>query len=86
MTERGAWVTAEDYSAKLLEIALARAADDMRIKYVHANLENLNLLNADSFNIVVSCIVIQGMSDWKCIEYFAPKEHAFGHSQATTRR
>ena len=65
MAERGASVTAVDYSGKLLEIARERTADDLRIDYLHANLEHLDMLNDDTFDIVVSCIVVQSVPDYQ---------------------
>jgi ubiquinone/menaquinone biosynthesis C-methylase UbiE len=65
MAERGAFVTAVDYSAKLLEIARKRTADNLQIEYLHANLEHLDMLNDDTFDIVVSCVVIQDVPDYQ---------------------
>ena len=65
MAERGAFVTAVDYSARLLEIARERTADDLRIDYLHANLEHLDMLNDDTFDIVVSSLVIQDVPDYR---------------------
>jgi ubiquinone/menaquinone biosynthesis C-methylase UbiE len=63
MAERGASVTAVDYSRKLLEIAKERTGGDLRIDYLHANLEHLDMLNDDTFDSVVSCVVIQDVPD-----------------------
>ena len=65
MAERGAFITAVDYSEKMLEIARERTEDDLGIDYLHANLEHLDMLNDDAFDIVVSCIVIQRVPDYQ---------------------
>jgi ubiquinone/menaquinone biosynthesis C-methylase UbiE len=65
MAERGASVTAVDYSAKLLEIAKERTADHLQIEYLHASLEHLDMLNDDTFDIVASCVVIQDVPDYQ---------------------
>ena len=65
MAERGASVTAVDYSTRLLEIARERTTEDLGIDYVHANLEHLDMLNDDTFDIVVSSLVIQDVPDYQ---------------------
>lgn len=65
MAERGSIVTAVDYSARLLEIAKERTTDDLRIEYLHANLERLDMLRDDTFDVVVSCVVIQDVPDYQ---------------------
>jgi len=65
VAERGASVTAVDYSERLLEIARERTADELRIDYLHANLEHLDMLNDDTFDIVVSCVVVQDVPDYQ---------------------
>ena len=65
MAERGAFVTAVDYSARLLKIARERTADDLQVEYLHANLEHLDMLNDGTFDIVVSCVVIQAVPDYQ---------------------
>jgi ubiquinone/menaquinone biosynthesis C-methylase UbiE len=65
MAERGAFVTAVDYSEGLLEIARERTADDARIGYLYANLECLDMLDDGAFDIAVSCVVIQGVLDYQ---------------------
>jgi ubiquinone/menaquinone biosynthesis C-methylase UbiE len=62
---RGASVTAVDYAEKLLEIARERTADDLGVDYLHANLEDLDMLDDDTFDIVVSCIVIQAVPNYQ---------------------
>jgi ubiquinone/menaquinone biosynthesis C-methylase UbiE len=65
MAERGASVTGVDYSEKFLEIARERSSDDLRIDYLHANLEHLDMLNDDTFDFVVSCLVLQDILDYQ---------------------
>jgi len=65
MAERGANVTAVDYSERLLEIAKELTEDNTRINYRHANLENLEILSADSFDVIVSCVVLQDVPDYQ---------------------
>jgi len=63
MAERGATVTAVDFSERLLEIARERTPNTLGIDYLQANLEDLNFLGDDSFNSIVSCLAIQDVAD-----------------------
>jgi 2-polyprenyl-3-methyl-5-hydroxy-6-metoxy-1,4-benzoquinol methylase len=65
MAEQGACVTAVDYSVRPLEIAAERTADGLRIDYIPANLESLDMLDDNAFDIVVSCVVIQDVLDYQ---------------------
>ena len=65
LAERGAFLTEVDYAGKLLEIARERTADELRIEYIQANLEQLDMLEENMFDIIVSCIVIQDVMDYQ---------------------
>ena len=63
MAERGAIVTAVDYSEGLLDIARERTPDKLGINYLRENLENLSSINDSTFTIIVSCLVLQDVPD-----------------------
>ncbi|MDD2890612.1 MAG: class I SAM-dependent methyltransferase [bacterium] len=65
LAERGASVTAVDYSKELVEIARKRTQEGINIDYRHENLEHLNSLINDFFHMVVSCCAVQDVLDYK---------------------
>ncbi len=65
MAERGALVTGVDYSKRFLEIARRRTPAKLQIDYVHGNLESIDVLVKETFDIIVSCLVIQDVPDYQ---------------------
>jgi len=65
LARSGASVVAVDYAEKMIEIARVRTPADVAVTYKHANCENLDLLEAGSFDIVVSNMVLQDLSDYR---------------------
>lgn len=65
LAERGSQVTAVDYSKRFLEIARDRSATFPNIDFIHANLENLDVLSAHTFEFIVSCLVLQNVPDYQ---------------------
>lgn len=65
MTERGASVLAVDYAEGMLAIARERTPPDLGIDYRLANLEKLDGLQAETFGLVVSSMVIQDLPDYE---------------------
>lgn len=65
MSKMGAQVTAVDYSQRMLEIAKSRTSSDEKIVYQHGNCEDLNQLADESFDLVVSNMVIQDLADYR---------------------
>jgi SAM-dependent methyltransferase len=59
----GAHVTAVDFSRKLLAIAEERTDPALGIRYVHDNCERLEALDAGSYDVVVSSMVLQDLAD-----------------------
>ncbi|WP_029270578.1 class I SAM-dependent methyltransferase [Virgibacillus alimentarius] len=58
-------VTAIDYSEKMLEIAKERTPIDLRIDYKHGSCEDLNFLEDNSFDLIVSNMVIQDFANYE---------------------
>lgn len=56
-------VTAVDSSCRMLEIAKNRTPKDLVIDYKHANCENLTILENQSFDLIVSNMVIQDLAN-----------------------
>jgi ubiquinone/menaquinone biosynthesis C-methylase UbiE len=65
LAERGASVTAVDYSQAFLDIAKARTPHGLAIDYVHANLEHLDGLDDAIFDLVASSLVIQDVPQYQ---------------------
>lgn len=63
LAERGARVTAVDFSDRMIELAEERTTDVETIQYEQANLENLNQLADGQFDLVISNMVVQDVSD-----------------------
>jgi 2-polyprenyl-3-methyl-5-hydroxy-6-metoxy-1,4-benzoquinol methylase len=59
----GAHVNGVDYSRKLLAIAEERTDPVLGIRYVHGNCERLEALDAGSYDIVVSNMVLQDLAN-----------------------
>ena len=65
MAEQGAIVTALDYSQKLLNIAKERTNANLKIEYCHANLENMEKFLDQTFDIIVSSVVLQDIPNYQ---------------------
>lgn len=64
LSKQGANVTGIDYSCRMLELARQRT-DDESIKYLHGNIENLHSIESQSFDRVVSNMVIQDLEKYE---------------------
>ena len=62
---RGAKVTAVDYSREMLRIARERTGNDFGIEYRHANCEDLSCFAEESFDVVVSNMVLIDLDDYE---------------------
>lgn len=60
----GAHVTAVDYSKRMLEIAKERTTSE-QIDYKYGNCEDLSFLEDQSFDLIVSNMVIQDLADYE---------------------
>ncbi len=65
LADKGAKVVAVDYSRKMLEIARERTPSDYAIEYYYGNCENLDFLEDESFDIIVSNMVLQDLFDYE---------------------
>jgi ubiquinone/menaquinone biosynthesis C-methylase UbiE len=61
----GASVVAVDYSKNMLEIARKKTPKELNIEYRYGNCENLDFLEDESFDIIVSNMVIQDLENYK---------------------
>ncbi|MGB5945492.1 class I SAM-dependent methyltransferase, partial [Paenisporosarcina sp.] len=61
----GASVVAVDYSKNMLELARNKTPKELNIKYQHGNCEELNFLEDESFDVIVSNMVIQDLENYK---------------------
>ncbi|MFC6040417.1 class I SAM-dependent methyltransferase [Paenisporosarcina macmurdoensis] len=61
----GATVVAVDYSQNMLEIARKKTPKELNIEYRYGNCENLDFLEDESFDIIVSNMVIQDLENYK---------------------
>ncbi|MDX8047072.1 class I SAM-dependent methyltransferase [Gracilibacillus sp. S3-1-1] len=60
----GAIVTAVDYSPRMIEITKERTPNDLLIDYRQGNCEDLNTLEDNSFDLIVSNMVIQDLANY----------------------
>ncbi|WDZ57672.1 class I SAM-dependent methyltransferase [Paenibacillus polymyxa] len=65
MVRAGAWVEAVDYSTEMLRLAKERTPSAMGITYHHGNLERLEMFGDQSFDLIVSNMVIQDLEDYE---------------------
>ena len=64
LAEMGAIVTAVDYSQKMLEIARERTSAQYAITYYRGNCEDLSFLQSEQFDIIVSNMMLQDLSEY----------------------
>lgn len=65
LSKAGSNVTAVDYSPRMIEIAQERTPVDLKIKYVRGNCEKLDTLEDNSFDLIVSNMVIQDLPNYE---------------------
>ncbi len=63
LADKGAHVVAVDYSRNMLEIAKKRTPSHT-IEYYYGNCENLHFLKSQTFDIIVSNMVLQDLADY----------------------
>lgn len=63
LAKLGALVTGVDYSRELLAIAGERTDPDLAIHYLYGNCEHMDFLDAGSFDVIVSNMVLMDLSD-----------------------
>jgi ubiquinone/menaquinone biosynthesis C-methylase UbiE len=61
----GASVVAVDYSKNMLDIARKKTTKELNIKYHYGNCEKLDFLDDESFDVIVSNMVIQDLENYK---------------------
>ncbi|RCK09638.1 class I SAM-dependent methyltransferase [Bacillus licheniformis] len=57
------YINTIDYSTRMLEIAKERTPDGLHIHYRHGNCEDLHFLDEQSFDIIISNMVIQDLAN-----------------------
>ena len=65
LAKQGAFVTGIDFSEEMLAIAQERTNPVLGIQYVHDNCEKMDYFDIESFDIIVSNMVLQDLSDHK---------------------
>ncbi len=65
LAQKGASVTAVDYSEKMLELAKNRTEEDTNIIYNYGNCENLDFLAGNQYDMIVSNMVLQDLEDYQ---------------------
>ncbi len=65
MAKAGALVEAVDYSTEMLKLARERTPPALGITYHHGNLERLDLFRDQSFDLIVSNMVIQDLAHYE---------------------
>lgn len=65
LSNAGSNVTAVDYSLRMIEIAQERTPVDLQIKYIRGNCEKLDTLEDNSFDLIVSNMVIQDLPNYE---------------------
>jgi ubiquinone/menaquinone biosynthesis C-methylase UbiE len=63
LSDWGAHVVGVDYSEKMVEVAKRKTPNGTMIEYKHGNCEQLDFLNDNSFDIVVSNMVIHDLAN-----------------------
>lgn len=65
MARAGALVEAVDYSTEMLRLAKERTPSALGITYHHGNLEKLEMFGDQSFDLIVSNMVIQDLAHYE---------------------
>lgn len=65
LAQKGAFVTAVDYSQKMLEIARDRTQNEKNIQYRYGNCENLDFLIKEVFDCIIANMVLQDLENYK---------------------
>jgi ubiquinone/menaquinone biosynthesis C-methylase UbiE len=65
LAKLGASVIAVDFSKKMLELAQERTPQELNINYEHGNCEDLRFLEGNSFDLIVSNMVIQDLAEYE---------------------
>ncbi|MOA36187.1 Magnesium-protoporphyrin O-methyltransferase [compost metagenome] len=59
----GASVTGVDYSQNMITIAKSKSPEELKINFHHGNCEDLSFLQNESYDLIVSNMVIHDLSD-----------------------
>lgn len=65
LANKGVIVTAVDYSEKMLKLATTKTSSDLNIRYFQGNCENLDFLDSDSVDMIISNMVIQDLANYE---------------------
>lgn len=65
LAKRGAEVVAFDYSEEMVRISHDRTPEDLSVIYHHGNAEKMNFLQNESFDRVISNVVLVDLDDYR---------------------
>lgn len=65
LARKGAEVVAVDYSRTMLDIARRRTPGELPIEYFYGNCEDLHFLKSETFDSIVSNMVLQDLADYE---------------------
>lgn len=65
IAKAGGSVTGVDYSPNMVQLAMSRSLEELKISFLHGNCENLSFLQDKTFDLIVSNMVIQDLSDYE---------------------
>lgn len=65
LAKSGASVTGVDYSEAMIQLASSKTPEELKITFKHGNCEALNFLQNNSFDLIVSNMVIHDLSNYE---------------------
>ena len=65
LAKQGAVVIGVDFSEEMLAIAQERTKSASGVRYIHGNCENMDFFDVESFDVIVSNMVLQDLFDYK---------------------
>ncbi|KAA1191458.1 class I SAM-dependent methyltransferase [Paenibacillus sp. B2(2019)] len=65
LAKAGASVTGVDYSQNMITIAKSKSPEELKINFHHGNCEDLSFLQNESYDLIVSNMVIHDLSDYE---------------------
>lgn len=65
LANSGAAVTGVDYSERMIQLARDKTSEELKISFLHGNCEDLSFLEDKSFDLIVSNMVIQDLSNYE---------------------
>lgn len=65
LAKSGASVTGVDYSETMIQLATSKTPEELKITFEHGNCEALNFLQDKNFDLIISNMVIQDLSNYE---------------------